>query len=267
MDAEQLAALKDRAHKTWSAGDFAVIATMIQIVSEQLCDTADLRAGQRVLDVATGSGNTAIAAARRFTQVTGVDFVPSLLERARVRAQAEGLVVEFVEGDAEALPFPDASFDVVMSTFGVMFAPDHPRAAAELVRVLRPGGRIALSNWVPDGIAGEMFRTVGGHLPPPPEGFVPPIAWGTTAHLAELFPDARIEASRRFVRLTMPSTRFWLDYFKANFGPVVKAFEHVGPDGAQALDDDLMAFLTRNNISGDDTMVLAQEYLDVVITP
>lgn len=266
MDAELHAALKDRAQKTWSSGDFSVIATMIQIVSEQLCDMADLRAGQQVLDVATGSGNTAIAAARRFTEVTGVDFVPALLERGRVRAAGEGLRIDFVEGDAEALPFPDDSFDVVLSTFGVMFAPDHQKAAGELLRVLRPGGRIALSSWVPDGLAGEMFRTVAGHVPPPP-GVTPPILWGTSDHLAGLFPGARMEAMRRFVRMTFPSVPFWLEHFRTHFGPVMRAFEAVGPEGAAALEADLTAMLERANYSGDDTVVIAQEYLDAVITP
>lgn len=264
MDPELHSALKDRAHTTWSAGDFAMVATMIAIVGEQLCDAVDLRAGEWVLDVATGSGNTALAAARRFTEVVGTDFVPALLERGRARAAAEGLKVDFVEGDAEALPFADQSFDVVLSTFGVMFAPDHAKAAAELRRVLRPGGRIGLSNWVPDGAVGDMFRTVAAHVPPPP-GAVPAIAWGTTEHLGSLFPDARIEATRRVVRVTMPSAAFWMDFFKTNFGPVLKAFEAVGPDGAAALEADLLAFLARYNVSGDDTLVLPQEYLDVVI--
>lgn len=266
MDPELRATLQDRSRQTWAAGDFAAIGTAIAIVGEQLCDTVELRATERVLDVATGSGNTAIAAARRFAEVTGVDFVPALLERGRLRAQAEGLRVDFVEGDAADLPFGEDSFDVVLSTFGVMFAPDHEQVAAELLRVLRPGGRIGLSNWVPDGVIGEMFRTIAVHVPPPP-GVTPALAWGTSDHLERLFPGATLRATRRFVRVAMPSAQFWLDHFKKYMGPVIKAYEAVGADGAAALDADLLGFLLRNNVSGDDTMVLAQEYLDAVITP
>jgi SAM-dependent methyltransferase len=259
-------ALRAKARATWSAGDFAQVGTMIAIVGEQLCDAVDLRANTDVLDVATGSGNTAIAAARRFTRVTGVDFVPALLERGRERAAAEGLKIEFVEGDAQALSFPDNSFDVVLSTFGVMFAPDQPLAAAELRRVLRPGGTIGLSNWVPDGTVGELFRLTSKHNPPPP-GLVPPIMWGTADRLAELFPGASIELTPRVVRVAMPSVEFWLDYFRRWFGPTVKAFEAVGEAGAPALAADMLAFAERNNVSGDDTLLLPQAYVDVVVRP
>lgn len=265
MDAELRAGLRERAKATWSSGDFAAVGTMIQVVGETLCESIGLRAGQEVLDVATGSGNTALAAARRFTKVTGVDFVPALLERARVRAIAEGMRVEFLEGDAEELPVPDASFDVVLSTFGVMFAPDHARAAGELLRVLRPGGRIGLSSWVPDGVAGDMFRTVAEHAPPPPEASSA-LLWGTSEHLHQLFPDTLITITRRTVNLVMPSADFWVEFFASNFGPVLKAFEAVGEQGAAALEADLRAFLARSNISGDDTLVLPQDYLDAVIT-
>jgi ubiquinone/menaquinone biosynthesis C-methylase UbiE len=260
------AALRAKTRATWSAGDFAQVGTMIAIVGELLCDTIDLHANADVLDVATGSGNTAIAAARRFARVTGVDFVPALLERGRERAAAEGLKIEFVEGDAQALPFPDDSFDVVLSTFGVMFAPDQPLAAAEMCRVLRPGGTIGLSNWVPDGAVGDMFRTTAKHNPPPP-GLTPPTAWGTPQRLAELFPDAQIELTPRVARVTMPSIDFWLDYFRTWFGPTVKAFEAVGAAGAPALEADLRAFAARHNASGDDTLVIPQAYVDVVIKP
>jgi SAM-dependent methyltransferase len=259
-------ALRAKARATWSAGDFAQVGTMIAIVGEQLCDAVDMRANQDVLDVATGSGNTAIAAARRFTRVTGVDFVPALLDRGRQRAAVEGLTIEFVEGDAQALPFPDDSFDVVLSTFGVMFAPDQPLAAAELRRVLRPGGTIGLSNWVPDGAVGDMFRMTSKHNPPPP-GLIPPVMWGTHERLAELFPGASIELTSRVVRVTMPSIDFWLDYFRTYFGPTVKAFEAVGEAGADALAADMRAFAERHNVSGDDTLLLPQQYVDVVIRP
>src|SRR5881396_1462296 len=180
-----LRAVKQRQQQTWASGDFAVVAARIVLVAEQLCDTADLHAGWRVLDVATGSGNAAIAAARLACTAVGVDYVPALLERGRERAAAEGLEVELVEGDAEALPFADASFDAVTSVFGSMFAPDHARTAAELLRVCRPGGTIALASWTPEGFIGELFRTVGAHVPPP-AGVASPLLWGTEAHLREL---------------------------------------------------------------------------------
>src|SRR4051795_3072860 len=180
-----LAAIKRRQQQTWASGDFGVVGARIVLVAEQLCDAADLRAGWHVLDVATGSGNAAIAAARLGCAAVGVDYVPALLERGRARAAAEGLEVELVEGDAEALPFPDGSFDAVTSVFGSMFAPDHAKAASELLRVCRPGGTIALASWTPDGFIGELFRTIAAHVPPP-AGVASPMLWGTEAHLREL---------------------------------------------------------------------------------
>jgi SAM-dependent methyltransferase len=260
------AQIKSRMQAIWSAGDFAVVATMINIVGELLCDTVELRAGQDVLDVATGSGNTAIAAARRFTNVTGIDFVPSLLDRARERTAVEGLKVDYREGDAEELPFADASFDVVLSTFGVMFAPDHAKAAGEMLRVLRPGGRIGMANWVPTGTIGELFRTVAKHVPPPP-GLVPPAMWGTEDHLRKLFPGAGIELIPRESRVALPSVDFWLEFFRRWFGPTVKAFEAVGPEGAPALEADMKALANRHNVSGDDTLIMRQAYVEVIVTP
>ena len=203
-----LGAIKQRQQQTWASGDFHQVAAQIVLVAEQLCDTADLHAGWRVLDVATGSGNAAIAAARLGCTAVGVDYVPALLERGRERAAAEGLDVELLEGDAEALPFPDASFDAVTSVFGAMFAPDHAQAATELLRVCRPGGTIALASWTPDGFIGEMFRTIGAHVPPP-AGVRSPMLWGTEAHLRELFGDgiASIEVRRADVHLQVPVGR------------------------------------------------------------
>ena len=260
------AQIRARMQAIWSAGDFAMVATMLNIVGELLCDTMELRAGQDVLDVATGSGNTAIAAARRFTNVVGIDFVPALLDRARERTAVEGLKIDYREGDAEELPLPDASFDVVLSTFGVMFAPDHARAAAEMLRVLRPGGRIGMANWVPDSSIADIFRTVAKHVPPPP-GLVPPAMWGTEDHLRKLFPGARIELIPRVSRVALPSVDFWLEFFRRWFGPTVKAFEAVGPEGAPALEADMKALANRYNVSGDDTLVMRQAYVEVIVTP
>jgi len=259
------AAIKTRQQTTWATGNYGNIGARVQIVAEQLCDAVDLRAGERVLDVATGHGNTAIAAARAFCPTVGIDYVPALLEQARRRAAAEGLEVTFLDGDAEALPVEDGSFDVVLSTFGVMFAPDQHQAAAELLRVCRPGGRIGLASWTPDGAGGALFRTVGSYVPPA-AGVSSPALWGTAEHLRELFgPHTEIHATRRTVRMRFPSMDFWLDYFATHFGPTRRAYETLGPSGGAALRADLAEAVGPFNVSGDDTLVLAQDYLQAVI--
>ncbi|HUP91050.1 MAG TPA: methyltransferase domain-containing protein [Solimonas sp.] len=262
-----LAALKVRQHGAWSAGDYAVVGTTLQIVGETLCEALDLRAGQRVLDVAAGNGNAALAAARRGCEVIATDYVAALLERARERAAAERLPMQFREADAEALPFPDASFDVVVSTFGVMFTADHDRAASELVRVCRPGGRIGLANWTPEGFIGQLFRTVGRHVPPP-AGASSPALWGTRARLSGWFePHASsITAAERAFVFRYRSPAHWLEVFRTWYGPTLKAFAALGPAEQKALERDLLALVDRFNRSGDGTMVVPGEYLEVVIT-
>jgi ubiquinone/menaquinone biosynthesis C-methylase UbiE len=264
--APDLAAIKQRQQATWASGDFHMIGNQIVLTSELLIESLDLHASERVLDVATGSGNAAIAAARRGSEVVGVDYVPALLERARRRADAEVLDVTFVEGDAEALPFDDASFDVVSSVFGAMFAPDQEQAAAELVRVVRPGGRIGIVAHTPEGFIGEMFRMNARHLPPP-AGVASPILWGTEKRLRELFGDAIVELRThpRMMVLRARSPEAFVDYWRTYYGPTLKAFEAVGANGQAALQADLLDLLARHDRAGDGTLIVDSEYLEAVI--
>jgi SAM-dependent methyltransferase len=241
-----LNAVKQRQQQAWASGDFAVVASRIVLTAEQLCDTADLRAGWRVLDVATGSGNAAIAAARLGCTAVGVDYVPALLEQGRRRAAAEGLSVELLEGDAESLPFPDASFDAVTSVFGCMFAPDHAKAAAELLRVCRLGGTIALASWTPDGFIGELFRTVGAHVPPPP-GVPSPMLWGTEAYLRDLLGEdiACLEEAERTFTWRFLSADEFVAFFRTWYGPTLKAFAALEGAARDALERDLVALARR----------------------
>ncbi len=260
-----LDAIKQRQQQAWASGDFAVVAARIVLVAEHLCDSADLRAGWRVLDVATGSGNAAIAAARHGCTAVGIDYVPSLLERGRERAAAEGLSVELLEGDAEALPFPDNSFDAVTSVFGCMFAPDHAQAAAELLRVCRPGGTIALASWTPEGFIGELFRTVGGHVPPP-AGVRSPMLWGTEAHLRELMGDSicSLEVAERTFTFRFTSAEDFVAFFRTWYGPTLKAFAAVEGSARDALEQDLVALARRFDRLGTDAIAIPATYTEAV---
>jgi ubiquinone/menaquinone biosynthesis C-methylase UbiE len=260
------AALKTRQQGAWSSGDYAVVGTTLQIVGEQLCEALDLRAGGKVLDVAAGNGNVTLAAARRWCEVISTDYVPSLLERGRARAAAEGLVVGFKEADAEALPFADNSFDAVLSTFGVMFTPDQDQAASELVRVCKSGGKIGLANWTPDGFIGQVFKTLGKYLPPP-AGAKSPALWGTRGRLNEMFGSAAIsiDAEPRSFNFRYRSAEHFLDVFKTYYGPILKAFAALDETKREALKDDLHALIARLNKANDGTVVVPSEYLEVVI--
>jgi ubiquinone/menaquinone biosynthesis C-methylase UbiE len=259
------AAIKARQQGMWASGDFAVIGTTLQIVGELLCEAADLRAGERVLDVAAGNGNATLAAARRFANVTSTDYVPALLERGKRRAEAEGLEVTFQPADAEALPYADARFDVVLSTFGVMFAPDHERAAREMMRVCRPGGRIALASWTPTGFLGHLFRVVGRHVPTIP-GVRSPLLWGTDAHIQELFKGTTtIEHTVRTFAFRYRSPEHWIEVFRAFYGPVHKAFASLDGERQMALEDDLLALLRESDQGGTAGLVVPGEYLETVI--
>jgi ubiquinone/menaquinone biosynthesis C-methylase UbiE len=261
-----LASLKARQHGAWSSGDYAVVGSTLQIVGEELCEALDLRAGQRVLDVAAGNGNASLAAARRWCEVTSTDFVPTLLERGRARAAADGLTVLFQEADAEALPFADASFDAVLSTYGVMFAPDQDQAAAEMLRVCRSGGKIGLANWTPRGFIGQMFKTLGQYITPP-AGVKSPALWGTRERLIELFgAGARsVRAEPRSFMFRYRSPAHFISVFKTYYGPILKALAALEEDKRQALLADLEGLISGLNRADDGTMVVPGEYLEVVI--
>ena len=264
--APDLAAVKTKQQAMWASGDFAVIGTTLQIVGEMLCEAVDVRAGTKVLDVAAGNGNATLAAARRFAEVTSTDYVPALLDGGRRRAEAEGLSVRFEPADAENLPYGDASFDVILSTYGVMFAPDHQRSARELMRVCRPGGRIGLASWTPAGFLGDLFRTVAKYVPPVP-GVQSPLLWGTDAHLRTLFPGvAKIEHTPRYFAFRYQSAEHFVDVFRTFYGPVHKAFLGLDATGQAALEADLLALLRRANSGGERGLVVQAEYLETVIT-
>jgi SAM-dependent methyltransferase len=260
-------AIKQRQQATWASGDYAAIGTTLQIVGETLAEAADIRAGEAVLDVAAGNGNASLAAARRYASVTSTDYVQALLDKGRARAEAEALPMQFRLADAEALPFADASFDAVLSTFGVMFTPDHRRAASEMLRVVRRGGRIALANWTPAGFIGRLFKVIGAHVPPP-AGVQPPALWGTEPHIVELFGTqaAQIRCERRIYNFRYRSAAHWVDVFRELYGPTHKAFAALDADGAGSLERAITALLDELNVAGPGSLVVPGEYLEVVVT-
>lgn len=262
-----LVALKGRQQVAWASGDYAVVGTTLQIVGEQLAEACDLRWDEQVLDVAAGNGNATLAAARRGCKVTSTDYVGALLERGAERARAERLDVKFQEADAEALPFGDASFDAVISTFGVMFAPDQQKCAAEMARVCRPGGRIGMANWTPQGFIGQMFKTLGAYVPPP-AGVSPPSKWGVEEHLHTLFDSygVKISVTPRMFRFRYRSAAHFIEVFRTWYGPVHKAFAALPEDRADALARDLTDLLNSLNVGGSESLVVPSEYLEIVIS-
>ena len=265
--APDLAAIKQRQQATWASGDFAVIGTTLQIVGESLAEAADIRAGERVLDVAAGNGNATLAAAHRFAEVTSIDYVSALLDKGRARAAAEGLQVDFRIADAEDLPFKDGSFDVALSTFGAMFTPDHTRPAREMLRVVRDGGRIGLANWTPEGFIGQLFKVIGNYIPAP-IGLKSPALWGTEPHIVELFgaQAIAIRTVRKNLNFRYRSAAHWIQIFRDFYGPTLKAFAALDSAGQDALEKDITALLNRCNIAGPASLVVPSEYLEVVIT-
>lgn len=260
-------AIKTRQQATWASGDFGRIGVQLQIVGESLCEAVDLRSSERVLDVAAGNGNASLAAARRYADVTSTDYVPELLEQGRRRAEAEGLPMTIQVADAEDLPFADAEFDVALSTFGVMFAPNQVRTASELMRVVRSGGRIGLASWTPDSAIGELFKLIGRFVPPP-AGLLSPAAWGTETRMVELFgPRSRgIHTERKQYVFRYRSAAHWIDVFRTFYGPVHKAFAALDADKQQALNDEMLALLARFNRATGSSLIMPADYLEVVVT-
>lgn len=265
-NAPDFQAIKAKQQATWASGDYAVIGTRLQIVGELLAEAADVRAGERVLDVAAGNGNATLAAARRFAEVTSTDYVEALLAKASARAIADGLDVTFKLADAEALPFADQSFDVALSTFGVMFTPDHRKTADEMLRVVRRGGRIGLANWTPEGFIGQLFKVIGRYVPPP-AGLQPPALWGTEPHIVQLFgrEAADIRSERKHFNFRYQSPAHWIEVFRNYYGPVHKAFGALDAAGQKRLRADITALLERLNVGGSGSLVVPGEYLEVVI--
>ena len=260
-------AIKQRQQATWASGDYAVIGTTLQIVAESLAEAANLQAGEDILDIAAGNGNATLAAARRFANVTSTDYVPALLDKGRQRALAEGQQVQFRVADAEQLPFEAGSFDVVLSTFGAMFTPDHARCAREMLRVLRDGGRVGLANWTPQGFIGRLFKIIGAHVPPP-AGVKSPLLWGTEPHIVELFGSRAVEirCERRLFNFRYRSAAHWLQVFREYYGPTLKAFAALDSAGQQALERDITMLLDEFNVASQASLVVPSEYLEVVIT-
>ena len=260
------AAIKTKQQATWASGDFAIIGTTLQIVGETLAEAVDVRAGERVLDVAAGNGNATLAAARRFAEVTSTDYVPALLEKGKARADAEGLKVAFQVADAEDLPYESGSFDVVLSTFGAMFTPDHTRPAREMLRVIRNGGRIGLANWTPEGFIGQLFKIIGAYIPPP-AGLKSPALWGTEPHIVTLFGSqaADIRCARKMFNFRYRSSAHWIQIFRDFYGPTLKAFAALDGGKQAALQKDITGLLERLNTAGTSSLVVPGEYLEVVI--
>jgi ubiquinone/menaquinone biosynthesis C-methylase UbiE len=263
-DAAALDTLKKRQHGAWSSGNYSMIGTTLQIVGESLVEAVDIRADQRVLDVAAGNGNASLAAARHFTRVISTDYVPELLERGRMRAEADGLDIEFRQADAEALPFDDCSFDVVLSTFGVMFTPNQEKAANELMRVCKTGGKIGLACWTPEGFIGQLFKLLAKYIPPMP-GVKSPSAWGTESRLQELFGESiSLTTKRKNFVFRYLSAQHWLDVFRSYYGPLLKAFAALDPQQQENLSKEVLHLLDSFNTSDNDTLVLPSEYLQIV---
>ena len=259
-------AIKQKQQTAWGSGDYSKVGVTLQLSGEALCEAMDLRSGQTVLDVAAGNGNATLAAARRFCAVTSTDYVEHLLDKSRQRANVEGLTVDYQQADAENLPFPNAHFDNVMSTFGVMFAPNQQKCAAELMRVCKPGGKIGLANWTPESFIGQLFKVIGKYIAPPP-GLFSPAMWGTEDFLDLHFSQQAeaISVEKKDFNFRYPSPEHFVELFKTYYGPVHKAFLALCDEDAEALESDILSLVGAFNRADDGTMVVPSEYIEVVI--
>lgn len=259
-------AIKFKQQAIWASGNYAIVGCTVQITGENLCEAMNLHSGESVLDVAAGNGNASLAAARRFCHVVSTDYVPALLEKAELRASADGLAIDFQTADAEKLPFDNESFDNVISTFGVMFAPNQKCCTQELVRVCRSGGKIGMANWTPTSFIGQLFKIIGKYVTPP-LGVASPANWGNEAFIQEHFAGeaSEIEITRKSFMFRYLSADHWVDIFRTYYGPVLKVFEMLNKEQRSALTKEIMELINNHNESGDDTMVVRSEYLEIVI--
>lgn len=259
------ATVTGRQQQVWSLGDYGKVGSLLSSMGESLVHELDIHAGEKVLDIAAGNGNASLPAARRFADVLATDYVPELLAAAQRRADTDGVVLRTQLADAQALPFDDGEFDVVMSTIGAMFAPDQETVAREMLRVCRSGGRLGMANWTPDSAVGDIFRTVGKRVPPPP-GVRPAVAWGSEETVTELLgPGCReLRCTRRTCAWRFPSAAHCLAYFQDWYGPVVAAFATVGTDGRDVFEAELRDVFERHNLATDGTLAMEVAYLEVV---
>lgn len=265
-NATDYTAIKAKQNVAWGSGDYSKVGVTLQITGEELAETMDMIADATVLDVAAGNGNATLAFARRFCNVTSTDYVPQLLDASGARAKAEGLFVNYKVADAEHLPFEDKSFDAVVSTFGVMFTPNQQQSAAELQRVVKTGGKIGMANWTPDSFIGQLFRTIGQHVPPP-AGVKSPALWGSRDWIVQTFGSSCEVSSfqRKNFLFRYRSAAHFIDYFRTFYGPMQKAFEALDSSGQTALRTDIVALIDKFDISTGDSLCVSSEYAEVVL--
>ena len=260
-------AIKEKQNAAWGSGNYALIGSTLQLTGEELAERMNLPAGSKVLDVAAGNGNATMAFARRWAEVTSTDYVDTLLNFGKQRAEAEGFDVKYLIADAENLQVDYGDYDAVVSTFGVMFAPNQAKAASELIRACKSGGKIGMANWTPDGFIGQLFKVIGKHVAPP-KGVKSPALWGTGDWLGDHFGDSAksIEIIEKQFKFKYPSPEFFVDFFRKYYGPVHKACLALDEQGQINLENDILAIIDDLNVAEDGTMCVPSDYLEVIVT-